>query len=540
MSTSRMVGLRTFSVALIAIASAQVHAQTVSSAVTVDGFVTAVPVRTQIRIGPVLVCIGDHTVCKQYTVVTPTRRSSSPNVSDINCASLRLSAGDSLHVIGRWNTTSELSSTTLIQGLPPMPSQQFAVRNPGYQDFFSGGPENGKLTGGSVLEEMPTEYTTEQSVPYTLWLNGFPLAITSQTVWHIQNHPLSGERIAMIQTNNFAHEIHLPQSTAGMASLPRPPLGALTPGVYLSYNGVRRNDGALEASEITIYPRVNRIPRPPSEPRIFTPDHSAGISGEIHYSYGEPIRIIANQAAQQFVRGVEKSLAASSMTGGPALDGSRAGLAVYVIHPFRNDARNEFAAIDGRIPEVRFIGFTGVQSPFALPSGRIITDQIITTPNGTILIPSTLLARLRSSSELAFLISSAMQSVFQREEYIAQIVLKHANGSDFIPPKGISFLLTQQCIRQTIRQMYLAGYDIREAPFAWAVAQGKPVNNPVIDSKDPDKEIPWYAAYAFNYISQYYRDVDYSKLKRGEKEYQQFLQELRKADPEAFAAQARK
>ena len=79
--------------------------------------------------------------------------------------------------------------------------------------------------------------------------------------------------------------------------------------------------------------------------------------------------------------------------------------------------------------------------------------------------------------------------------------------------------------------MYLAGYDIREAPFAWAVAQGKPVNNPVINSKDPDKKIPWYAAYAFDYISQYYKDVDYSKLKRGRAEYQQFLQELYKADP---------
>ena len=79
--------------------------------------------------------------------------------------------------------------------------------------------------------------------------------------------------------------------------------------------------------------------------------------------------------------------------------------------------------------------------------------------------------------------------------------------------------------------MYLTGYDIREAPFAWAVAQGKAVANPVINSKHPDKEIPWYAAYAFNYISQYYKDVDYSKLKRGDAEYQRFLRELRKADP---------
>ncbi len=47
--------------------------------------------------------------------------------------------------------------------------------------------------------------------------------------------------------------------------------------------------------------------------------------------------------------------------------------------------------------------------------------------------------------------------------------------------------------------------------------------------------MPWYATYGFNYISQLYPDVDYSKLKRGEKEYAQFLDELRRADPEAFA-----
>ena len=86
--------------------------------------------------------------------------------------------------------------------------------------------------------------------------------------------------------------------------------------------------------------------------------------------------------------------------------------------------------------------------------------------------------------------------------------------------------------------MFLAGYDIREAPFAWAVAQGKAVANPVINSKHPDKEIPWYAAYAFNYISQHYKAVDYSKLKRGRAEYQQFLHELYEADPSLPQAKA--
>ena len=52
--------------------------------------------------------------------------------------------------------------------------------------------------------------------------------------------------------------------------------------------------------------------------------------------------------------------------------------------------------------------------------------------------------------------------------------------------------------------------------------------------QQPSKHMPWYATYAFNAIDQLYPNVDYSKLKRGEAEYGQFLQELRKADPEAF------
>ena len=79
--------------------------------------------------------------------------------------------------------------------------------------------------------------------------------------------------------------------------------------------------------------------------------------------------------------------------------------------------------------------------------------------------------------------------------------------------------------------MLLAGYDIRDAPYAWAAAEGKPTPNPVSNID----EVPWYTQYAFSYISQFYSDVDYSKLKRGEKEYAAFLDELRKADPEAFA-----
>ncbi len=84
--------------------------------------------------------------------------------------------------------------------------------------------------------------------------------------------------------------------------------------------------------------------------------------------------------------------------------------------------------------------------------------------------------------------------------------------------------------------MLNSGYDIREAPFAWSIARSKIVANPIQINgrKQSPAQFSWYTAYAFDYISKYYSDVDYSKLKKGEAEYQQFLDELRKADPEAF------
>ena len=176
---------------------------------------------------------------------------------------------------------------------------------------------------------------------------------------------------------------------------------------------------------------------------------------------------------------------------------------------------------------------------YSSPKAGELENSIIAMPNGIIMIPDSALNNLHSYAQLSALLSYAIISIIQKQAYLAWplITSPHAchlyslneYGNSFISMFG--YWQTTQQMRIGIRQMYLAGYDIREAPYAWAVAQGKPVENPIINSKHPDKEIPWYAAYAFNYISHYYQDVDYSKLKRGEKEYQQFLQELYKADP---------
>ncbi len=216
-----------------------------------------------------------------------------------------------------------------------------------------------------------------------------------------------------------------------------------------------------------------------------------------------------------------------------------------------------FNDIDGVVPS-----FAVVHGIFALPAyarGRVLapgqdhSGDIFVSPNGLVLIPATLLARLHCEAQEAALLSFVITAVLQKQGYQAWPIIM-SPGSQWLStglpaPKALLFLKFQnniedleyfgalqeeQQLRLGIRTMYLAGFDIREAPFAWSVAQGRAVVNPAIDELHPGRLVPWYAAYTFNFISHYYSDVDYSKLKRGETEYAQFLDELRKADPEAF------
>jgi hypothetical protein len=276
--------------------------------------------------------------------------------------------------------------------------------------------------------------------------------------------------------------------------------------------------------------------------KIQLPDFTKHIDGNIKFNDEAAIKVIANRFIQDFVGQLAERLAPSSENGLPTQDQLQPKFRVYVVRPFVPKNSDLFFDINGDKP--KFGLFSGQHLRYDAPKPGTMVRDIIAMPNGVILIPDVALANLKNQAQLTALLAYAITSIRQKEAYRAWPIITSprarraiAFNSDPVFVRAFGEWQTQQVLRIGIRKMYLAGYDIREAPYAWAVAEGKPVNNPVINSKDPDKEIPWYAAYAFNYISQNYRDVDYSKLKRGEKEYQQFLQELRKADPQAFAPQ---
>ena len=170
----------------------------------------------------------------------------------------------------------------------------------------------------------------------------------------------------------------------------------------------------------------------------------------------------------------------------------------------------------------------------------------------TILIPDSASDNLSNEAQLAALLSYAITSVIQHHAYhMNRHYLKPQLDSD-LNVLSLPYELWEygQVVRLGIRQMYLAGYDIREAPIALTSESGTVAWNPLVDLKSWEAVrsmyglavssqtdgLPLFPAYAFQLISRYYPNADYSKLKRGEAEYQQFLGELRKADPGAFSA----
>ena len=117
-------------------------------------------------------------------------------------------------------------------------------------------------------------------------------------------------------------------------------------------------------------------------------------------------------------------------------------------------------------------------------------EAAVALPSGLILIPESTLTGIGNEAQLAAILSCAITSVLQNDSYIIQ----NAQTEPVSPPYPenqlyqlfiVMLSMNEQALRIGIRQMYLAGYDIREAPFAWAAAEGKPGRQPGDGSKRP-------------------------------------------------------
>lgn len=247
--------------------------------------------------------------------------------------------------------------------------------------------------------------------------------------------------------------------------------------------------------------------------------------------YGSPITTVPSRKVQEYVSAIGSKLAQSSTQMQPHSSKTKLRFRFYVVQSSEALRQKKFATVNGTLPynisdygKGQYVYHKSTYYPLA-------EDNTIALQSGTVLVPDTVLARLNNKAQLAALLADSIASILQNN-VLETALLVEGTGPNAINLRFAEALrINQQVLRLGIRLMYQAGYDIRELPFAWTVAQGNLAQNPVIDTWHADRKIPWYASYAFLCISERYPNADYSKLQRGEKEYSQFLQDLYQADP---------
>ena len=407
---------------------------------------------------------------------------------------------------------------------------------------------NPELEGLVFNEEKVQRLDISHGLNKDIWMDGYPVVITQQSTlstspsWKIPYPP--------VLRNDGTFKIDL-----GRINTPETPTSLklgfstiLTGNTWIEYRATQTAHGSIKAERLRVLEdyadKKEEAYTRRFAPVVEAPDYTTRTAGHVIFLRGDKATIVSDTEIQNWISKLGASLVPKDQQSFSSTDPAKIVFRFYVVRPFWAGHflryKYGFQNIDGTSCETGGEGDFG----YANPKGRSFMKDIVFTQNGVVLVPENVLGSLSNESELAALLSYGISSTIQHQFFRLWSITTYAPGVNLHTMsnndmKLCAFVtrLNEQALRLGIRRMYLSGYDIREAPYAWAVAQGKPVNNPVIDSKHPDKEIPWYAAYAFNYISQYYQDVDYSKLKRGRAEYQQFLQELRKADPEAFTNQ---
>jgi len=485
-------------------------------AVNASGFITHIDSPEEFEIGKLHVVMNGQTKCEKIGIYSRTK--SNPTF----CNTLHFSIGLAVHLSGRTSNTGYFLATRVIVGIQ-------RTRNDQEMERF-GGQSKLSIKRVVMLEEKPKIYRGTEGRHGNLSIDGYPMMITPETALRATSNSQSAAFPGFSGKNPF-------------------PSSLLQPNIWVAYRSTISTNQTIVAKKLyclpnQMYPSEKKFLRN-FTPKIEYPDYIKQIPGSIQYKHGDAIKILPNRKVQEFISRLGMDLVPEYQKGLKANDPTKIDFHFYVVYPFIHTGKSSLMEINGgvsgKFDKLIFASHLVLNTP--KPGSPV--EDIIGMPDGTIIIPDIVLPRLNSGGQLAALLSYAVTSIVQKQAYYIwdinpqTLSLLTENTNPFSLSihsfrklcKYFAYPQDEQLLRIGIRQMYLAGYDIREAPFAWAVAQGKPVNNPVIDSKHPDKEIPWYAAYAFNYISHYYQDVDYSKLKRGEREYQQFLQELYKADP---------
>ncbi len=454
------------------------------------------------------------------------------NSKSVFCILTLLYTFVSPHLLSQSCNTSLAYQATSARSNQQIPSKRYEASGARLQSDMSIDKQNASPTGVAVLEEAPRRSVSDGRICDTYWLDGYPMVVDANTIIYEEMSPLRIHyRSPLFRPFRVYPTIHKQDER-----LQRNP-ATIPLGSWVYYITTRSGSGILFATELHVWSKPDSKElafAKAFKPILVTQQESSGMGELVEVDKGLIVaHVLPDQELQKWLSVVVNSLI-------PAYQSQLSTDDPRKIH-FRVAITDSITAV----PAGYFFDVNGIERGFdkwdhpTYVRGGLVDPKgdhllsILISPDGLILIPDVLLARIHTQAQAAALLSFAIAAVIQKQGYQSWPILfsKHpqVSGDGFLIAFGE--MQSEQQYRVGIRQMYLAGYDIREADGVWEVAQAARATTRPIHVEKPAKLIPSYAS---QYISHYYKYVDYSKLKRGEAEYQQFLDELRKADPEAF------
>ncbi|MFT4112410.1 DUF5666 domain-containing protein [Silvibacterium sp.] len=322
----------------------------------------------------------------------------------------------------------------------------------------------------------------------TLWVDGYRLDITSAT-----------------------------KITAGDGKAL--PLERLHTGMIASFSAHREQDFSLRALTLTAAPFGSLTDeqsfRDKSDPDITLPDYANHQPGRIKWPGAGASEIVPDETLQTYVTHVGQGLIPQFEKNLADGDPVKINFRFYVIH---RSAKQKDALND-----------------------------VSSSPDGVIAVPDNVLASLQNEAQLAALLSNGIASAIERELYhhleaakmhrelkwTGVILAGGYFGSPLLIANSIAYSelqlhMNEEASRIGLQYMLTAGYDIREAPFAWTAAANRRIENPWPDG-DPISPLTESLEAA---LRSQYATLDYSTLKTNADAYQQMLASLRADNPD--------
>lgn len=522
-----------------------------AQAETVDGFVTQVDSAAGFEVGSLRVAVGPQAGCSVRTVfsrnmfsaskkhVGPVHLTTGPasrpkllTETPVACGEVDLRVGSEVQLQGSKQGAGNFLADKVVRI-----EVTYAV------------PGGSTLKGLVLLESAADVHRTGKGWSGTVSIDGYPMRVTPETTL-----------LVMPATTSFAGRVQVdgtilrkyPAMVGDAQTNADAAAGLLRANSWVSYRATRAEDGSVTATQVRVWPNESHAATVRICCKVYRhfnldvgyerwlrqfatevhdPDYSKQVAGTIKFRGGHVIRILADKGAQDYVSRVGMEMVPQYQKDLPESDATKIHFRFYVVSPFKAFVGSGFQNINGLLPAMGEYGMF-YSDPLVF---RTIKD-ITAVPDGLILIPDSLLVLVNNEAQLAALLSYAITSVVQKQAYrIGMFNLTGAalGGMNSMYEYQFILRLNQQVLRLGLRPMLKAGYDVREAPFAWMLSRGKGVMNPAKIGYNRSARMlvpPWYAEYSMGLLSEYYADVDYAKLRRGEGAYAEFLGELRKGD----------